>query len=75
MFAFCLAGENTIVIVPGANQFLLPNDVIKSREKIQSASVLVCQFEILQKTVVQALKLFREKSNHGSKFFFFKYLF
>ncbi|XP_001600273.1 ribokinase [Nasonia vitripennis] len=55
-------GENVIVIVPGANALLSPKDVVEAKEKIQAASVLVCQFEASLEATLEALKLYK---GHG----------
>jgi ribokinase len=44
------AGENMIVVVPGANGEVTPGDV--TREQIRKGDVLVSQFEIPQATVI-----------------------
>ncbi|KAF5283497.1 hypothetical protein FQR65_LT13885 [Abscondita terminalis] len=41
------SGANQIVIIAGANNQLQEQDVIKAREKIEKADVLVCQLETL----------------------------
>lgn len=51
-----------IVIVQGANALLSPKDVVEAKEKIQSASVLVCQFESSLEATLEALKLYK---GHG----------
>jgi len=55
-------GENMIVIVPGANAKLKPNDVDAAEQTIKECSVLSTVLEIEQKTALQALKLGRK---HG----------
>ncbi len=47
-------GENTIVVVPGANATLTADDVRRAREAIVSAAVLVLQFEIAIDVVLLA---------------------
>ena len=39
-------GENTIIVVPGANGTLTPDDVALARETVRSAGVLLLQLEI-----------------------------
>ncbi|EZA52835.1 Ribokinase [Ooceraea biroi] len=56
-------GENSIVIVLGANESLSPGDVDSAIDIIRSADVLLCQFEVPSKTTLHALKLYR---GHGS---------
>ncbi|XP_014226504.1 ribokinase-like [Trichogramma pretiosum] len=55
-------GENSIVIIKGANGLLSKNDVINAKEKIQAASVLICQLEIPMETTLEALRLY---NGHG----------
>jgi len=53
-------GENVIVVVPGANGKLAPEDVDKAREGILASHVLIAQLEIPVDTVVQAFQIARE---------------
>ncbi|GAB1866863.1 Ribokinase [Camponotus japonicus] len=55
-------GENSIVIVLGANESLTPEHADSAVDVIKSASVLLCQFEIPLETTLHALKLHR---GHG----------
>lgn len=41
-----VTGQNSIIIVPGANDGLLPADVRSAAAVIQAADVLICQLEI-----------------------------
>lgn len=50
-------GENAIVIVSGANDFLTPEDVISSSNMIYSAKVVVCQLEVPIETTLKALEV------------------
>ncbi|XP_020296651.1 ribokinase-like [Pseudomyrmex gracilis] len=50
-------GENSIVIVLGANESLTPKHVESAVDVIKSASVLLCQFEIPLESVRCALEL------------------
>ena len=52
-------GENTIVVIPGANGLLSPDDVDAARPAIEKASVLVCQMEIPQAANLAALRMAR----------------
>ncbi len=45
------AGNNTIVVAPGANHLLSPQDVKKAEKDITSCGAVVCQLEIPLKTV------------------------
>ncbi|XP_070171571.1 ribokinase [Polyergus mexicanus] len=55
-------GENSIVIVLGANESLTSEYADSAVDMIRSASVLLCQFEIPLETTLHALKLHR---GHG----------
>ncbi|XP_011163536.1 ribokinase [Solenopsis invicta] len=50
-------GENSIVIVLGANESLTPKHVDSAVDAIRSASVLLCQFEVPLEATLHALKL------------------
>ena len=50
-------GENSILVVPGANAFVSEEDVWASKELIQNADVLLVQLEIPVETVVAAVKI------------------
>ena len=45
------AGQNSITVVPGANDRLLPGDIEKSLPAIRSAGILLTQLEIPMETV------------------------
>lgn len=49
--------QNFIVIVPGANLGLLPEDVQKAREVILGADILICQLEIRTETSLEAFRI------------------
>ncbi len=51
------SGMNSIVVVPGANSCLSPDDVTAAGALICSARVLLCQFEVPLATVKMALQL------------------
>lgn len=51
------AGNNSIIVAPGANRELTPRDVKKARRAIASCDVLVSQFEIPLETVEYAARL------------------
>ena len=55
-------GENRIIVVPGANGNLSPEDVRAAEEVIAGAQVLLVQLEIPMETVEEALKL---ANRHG----------
>lgn len=51
------AGENTIVVVPGANSCLSPKDVLAAESIFEGARLLLLQLEIPLATVKQAIEL------------------
>jgi len=53
-------GENAIVVAPGANGALMPDDVDRASEAIANADVVVTQLEIPVETVAHAVKLARQ---------------
>lgn len=53
-------GDNAIVVSPGANARLTPDDIHAAQDSITTAKVLVVQLEIPFETVAAALKLARE---------------
>ena len=52
-------GRNMIVIVPGANDGLSPQDVRRAADAIERADVLICQLEIPTETTLEALRIAR----------------
>lgn len=56
------AGDNQIVVVPGSNQHLSPEDVRQHTELISDARVLLVQMEIPLETVQECLRLAKQ---HG----------
>lgn len=52
-------GRNVIVIVPGANMGLTPDDVRRSQDAIRSAAMLICQLEIPVESTLEALRIGR----------------
>lgn len=50
-------GENSIVVVPGANAYLEPSDVDAASHLLQAARVIVLQLEIPMPTVVRAARI------------------
>ncbi|XAL98034.1 ribokinase [Phycisphaeraceae bacterium D3-23] len=50
-------GENTIAVAPGANHQLLPDALDVYEDVIASSAVVLCQMEVLPKTVAAALAL------------------
>jgi ribokinase len=53
-------GQNTIIIVPGANLGLSPVDVHNARDAILGASVLMCQLEIPIETTLEAFRVAKQ---------------
>ncbi|XP_011310075.1 ribokinase [Fopius arisanus] len=52
-------GENSIVIILGANALLSPRDIDEAQETIKKASVLLAQFETGLHATLHALKLYK----------------
>jgi ribokinase len=53
------AGENSIIVVPGANARLRPRDIDAAEGLIKTASAVILQLEIPQETVKHAIELCR----------------
>jgi ribokinase len=58
------AGQNTIVVVPGANGELTPSDLLAASSAFEGAAVVVMQLEIPLPAVSQAAELARR---HGAR--------
>jgi ribokinase len=54
-------GANSIIIVPGANDGLSPQDVRNAAPAIHAAQVVICQLEIPIETTLEAFRVAREK--------------
>jgi ribokinase len=52
--------RNCILVVPGANLGLSPQDVRAAAAAIRSAAVLLCQLEVPPETTLEALRIARE---------------
>ncbi len=52
-------GRNIIVIVPGANDNLLPADIRRADRAIRSADILICQMEVPLETSIEAMRMAR----------------
>jgi ribokinase len=50
------AGQNSIIVVPGANYALTPEDVRAAAEVITQAQTLICQLEVPAETTLDALR-------------------
>eukprot|EP00045_Choanoeca_perplexa_P001183 m.18328 g.18328 ORF g.18328 m.18328 type:complete len:311 (+) comp10786_c0_seq4:50-982(+) len=55
-------GQNSIVIVPGANNEMTSDDVAKAKDTIASAKVLLCQNEITPSATIAALAHARDNN-------------
>lgn len=55
-----MVGQNSIVIVSGANMLLSESDVMEAETVIKGCKVLLCQLEIANNTTLAALKLARK---------------
>jgi len=51
------SGQNSIMVVPGANGYLSPNDLQQSRVAITESDVLLLQLEIPVETVIEAIRI------------------
>ncbi|MEP7290850.1 MAG: ribokinase, partial [Chloroflexota bacterium] len=51
------SGQNSIVIVPGANDALTPEDVRSARDAIISAQIVICQLEIPHEATLEAFRI------------------
>jgi ribokinase len=51
--------QNCIIVIPGANDALMPSDVRAAAEPIRTADVLLCQLEIPLDTCVEAFRIAR----------------
>jgi len=54
-------GNNIIVIVPGANDLLTPEEVELARPVIKQAKILLVQLEVLAPTTIAAMKIARQE--------------
>ena len=54
------AGENSIVVVPGANATLTPEDVLDARDLLAGSAVVLVQLETSLEAVSETLRLSRE---------------
>ncbi|MDZ4764781.1 MAG: ribokinase [Chloroflexota bacterium] len=53
-------GQNSIIIVPGANNGLSPADVRMAAPAIHAAQILICQLEIPLETTLEAFRVAKE---------------
>jgi len=61
------SGQNNIVIVAGANNWLTPEDVTQSGQAITQAKILLCVLEIPRQAVLTGLRM---ANSHGGELFF-----
>eukprot|EP00041_Stephanoeca_diplocostata_P024371 m.616305 g.616305 ORF g.616305 m.616305 type:complete len:247 (+) comp22513_c1_seq11:153-893(+) len=61
-------GENSIIVVPGANNLLSVADVESVRDAITAARVVVCQHEIPLESTLAALQIAKDAGNVVSIF-------
>ncbi len=54
------SGQNSIMVVPGANGVLSPDDVRRNQHVITSSKMLVLQLEVPLETVAEAIRIARE---------------
>jgi ribokinase len=50
-------GENSIVVIPGANNSLLPIDIEEAREIVETAQIVMLQLEIPMETVEAVIRM------------------
>jgi ribokinase len=53
-------GQNSIVIVPGANDGLSPKDICTSRAAIDNADIVMCQLETPIESTIEAFRIAKE---------------
>jgi ribokinase len=53
-------GQNSIIIVPGANEALSPADVRRASDQITQADVVICQLEVPVSTSLEAFRVAKE---------------
>lgn len=53
------SGQNSIVVVPGANMGLVPADIQKAEAVIRTSDLVVCQLEIPIESTLEAFRLAR----------------
>jgi len=57
-----LQGHNSIMVVPGANSLLTPDDIEKHAEVIRNADLLLVQLEVPIEAVLKAIEIAKEAS-------------
>lgn len=58
-------GQNTIIIVPGANYGFFAKDVRAASSAILNADVLICQLEVLMEVTLEAFRVAKENADSG----------
>lgn len=51
------SGKNRIIIIPGANMSFIPDDLVKNKQLIDDAEIIILQFEIPMETTYKSLDL------------------
>lgn len=54
-------GDNNIVIIPGANEYISIEDIQQGKSVIEQATVVMSQFEVPFEATVEAFKMSRER--------------
>lgn len=62
------SGQNSIVIVPGANDHLVSDDVVYARDMLAEAKIMLSVLEIPRETVLFGLKLANELGGDALNF-------
>ena len=60
-------GENSIVVIPGANNSLLPIDIEEAREIVETAQIVMLQLEIPMETVEAVIAWQKRRSTGHSR--------
>lgn len=60
IFVDTATGQNRILVIPGANNRLMPADVDAAADRLKSAACIVLQFEIPLETVYYTIRFARE---------------
>lgn len=56
------SGQNVVIVVPGANLSLVPEDVERAADAIRSSDVLMCQLETPVEATLAAFRIAKESS-------------
>jgi ribokinase len=54
------SGQNSIIVIPGANGKLLPSDITRVEQLIRSAAIVLLQLEVPLETVARTIELARK---------------